>query len=564
MNKKFIFLIFCPPLLLAKTLPLFFQGNQQISERDLYNSISLYKPFFYEFYKEQPTVESKKVPLLAQAIKDYYRSRGYFHTIVTHAMRDDSVVIEISEEAPVTVADIAKISELDISKNIPFTKGEVFDSSKFTQSKADIKRMYENNSYCSAGFDAKAWIDIETNSAYLVYKAVKNEPCFFGNIVITPSENIDAKIIKSLLYIKEKESFSPIEITKSYESLYRYEGISKVIIDTAVDENNSVKTTIIVSENEKPVRFQAGVGASSDEGAMVSLGVNHRNLYGNLKTAGLTTRVTEIKQTIKTNFDMPIENRSSTGAELGFENENFIGYKESRTFGTLYLKQRESPHTFKESLLFDSSNTYESSDTLLFPEGILFVLSPKLEWGYDVRDKILDPSHGYFFNSEIAGSWMSDISDASYYKFKLTGGYILPLNSSILALKATFGSLHLYQGNIPESYLFYGGGMNSNRAYGYRKLSPTSSSGESIGSDSILDTTIEYRFQVYGDFKGVVFNDNTYIGEKEVPDYNKGYFSAGAGIRYMTPIGSVAIDFGFDMAHPAERYALHFHVGELF
>ncbi len=564
MNKIFIFFIFASPLLFAEIVPLLFQGNQQISERDLYSSINLYKPYFYEFYKDQPAIESKTVPLLDQAIKDYYRSRGYFHTIVMHRMRDGSVVIEISEEAPVRVADIAELSELDISKNIPFVKGEVFDSSKFTQSKADIKLKYANSSYCSAGLDAKAWIDIETNSAYLVYEAVKNEPCFFGDIAITSSENIDAEIIKSLLYIKEKEPFSPIEITKSYESLYRYEGISKVIIDTAVDENSSVKTTITVSENEKPVRFQAGVGASSDEGAMAQLGVNHRNLYGNLKTAGLVTRVTEIKQTIKTNFDMPIENRSSTGAELGFENENFIGYKESRIFSTLYLRQRESPHAFKESLLLDSSNTYNSSDKWLFPEGVLFVLSPKLEWGYDVRDKILDPSHGYFFNSEIAGSLMSDISDASYYKFKITGGYILPLNSSILALKATFGSLHLYQGDIPESYLFYGGGMNSNRAYGYRRLSPTSSSGESIGSDSILDTTIEYRFPVYGDFKGVVFNDNTYIGENEVPDYSKGYFSAGVGIRYMTPIGSVAIDFGFDIAHPIEQYAFHFHVGELF
>jgi translocation and assembly module TamA len=319
-----------------------------------------------------------------------------------------------------------------------------------------------------------------------------------------------------------------------------------------------------VSENEKPIRFQAGLGVNSDEGPMASLGVKHRNLLGNLKTLSLETKVSAIKQTIKTNFDMPLAERESTGVELGFENEEFVGYKESRTFGTLFLKQREKPNTFKESLFFDNSHTYESDDISLYPDGNLFVVSPKLEWGHDVRDKILDPTKGYFINSEIMGSLLCEVSDATYYKFKLSGGYILPLSPSILALKASFGSLHLYQGDIPESYLFYAGGMNSNRAYGYRKLSPTTDAGVAIGSDSILETTVEYRFPIYGDFKGVVFNDNTFIGTRAVPDYDNGYYSAGVGIRYLTPIGPIAIDIGFNIANPTAQYALHFHVGELF
>lgn len=563
-KKKFILFTLCISLLFGEQFPLVFQGNQKISERDLYDSINLYKPYFYEFYKDEPTVDEKTVALLVEAIKNYYRSRGYFHAVVSHAKKNGIILFHISEEAPILIAAVAIISKLDITGQISFEVGDIFDSSQFTQSKQDAKLLYANNSYCNAELNAKAWVDIETNSAYLLYDALANEKCYFGATQINSSKNIDAEIIKSLLYIKEKELFSPLKITKSYESLYGYEGISKAIIDTTVEANNSVKTIVSVSENEKPIRFQSGVGVSSDEGAMASLGINHRNLYGNLKTAGLSTRVTQLKQTIKANFDMPIENRSSVGTELGFENEKFIGFKERRIFAEFHLKQRMNPHNFKESLLFDSSQTYESEDKELFTEGNLFVLSPKLEWGYDVRDKILDPMQGYFINSEVMGSLMSEVSDATYYKFKLSGGYILPLNSQTLALKASLGSLHLIQGDIPESYLFYAGGMYSNRAYGYRKLSPLSDSGEPIGSDSILDTTIEYRFPIYGAFKGVIFNDNTYIGEKAVPDYDNGYFSAGVGIRYMTPIGAVAIDLGFDIANPSAQYAIHFHVGELF
>jgi outer membrane translocation and assembly module TamA len=106
--------------------------------------------------------------------------------------------------------------------------------------------------------------------------------------------------------------------------------------------------------------------------------------------------------------------------------------------------------------------------------------------------------------------------------------------------------------------------MNSNRAYGYRKLGPKNDKGDPIGSDSIIEATVEYRFPIYGNFKGVVFNDNTFLKSDYMDGYDKGYHSAGFGLRYLTPIGPIAIDFGFDMSNPTSQYAFHFHVGELF
>ena len=420
--------------------------------------------------------------------------------------------------------------------------------------------MYASNHYCNAKLDAKAWIDIETNLAYLVYNVTSNETCYFGKITIKNTENIDEDIIKSLLYINEKEVFSLNAITKSYQNLYAYDGISKALIDTTTDENNSVSTTVTIKENEKPIRFEAGLGASSNEGVMASLGVKHRNAYGNLKSVNLNTRVTEIKQTIKTNFDMPLLNKNTFGTELGLENEIFEGFKENRIFGSVYIAKRFTPTSIKGSLFFDNVRTFESDDAELFAEGTLFVLSPKFEWNYDTRDKVLDPSRGYFFGSEIMGSMLSEVSDASYYKFKLSGGYILPVSSSILAAKVSFGSLHLYEGEIPSSYRFFAGGMDSNRAFTYRQLGPLDDQSNPIGFDSVFETKLEERFPIYGDIKGVVFNDNTFIGT----DFSSGYYSAGFGLRYATPIGPLAIDFGFDISNPRSQNAFHFHIGESF
>lgn len=562
--KRFVLLLLFSSLLYGDFVPIYFKGNKQIKERELYEALNLYKPYLYEFWKKEPAVSPETAALLSATIKDFYHSKGFFHAEVTYSKSDKEIKITILEKSPIRIIDISMISKLNIDSTISFKKGMIFDSDKFDISKKDIKLFYANNAYCNTEIDSKAWIDIETDSAYLVYDVIPNQLCYFGEIEISSPESIDSQIISSMLHIEKNRLFSPEEIRKSYQSLYSNEGISKVIIDTDVINNNIVPVKVSITEIEKPIRFQAGIGASSDEGAMLTLGVKHRNIFGNLKTAGIETRLTEIKQTIKTNFFMPLKNRNSTGLEIGFEKEKFIGFKENRYFGSIYLKQRETPHIFQESLLFDYTTTYESDDEILFPEGHLFVLSAKLQWSYDTRDDILNPKKGYFFRPEIAGSLKSEISDASYYKYNISGGYIFPLLPSVIALKANYGSLRLYDGDIPASYRFYAGGMNSNRAYNYRKLGPVNEYDDPIGLHSILEMTAEYRFAISGNFRGVIFNDTTFIGEKEIPDQKNGYYSLGIGMRYVTPIGPIAFDIGFDAQNPQEQYAFHFHIGELF
>ncbi|OIP55996.1 MAG: hypothetical protein AUK54_02960 [Helicobacteraceae bacterium CG2_30_36_10] len=558
-EKLLLFLLFFS-LLHGDSVFIKFQGNKSITERELYDIAGLHKPYFYEFYKKEPSVNAKSLTLITQTVKNFYRSRGYFHAVVTHSLKEGYAQVVVQENAPVLVSDISTLSPKEISLAIPFKNGAVFDAQKFEESKKDIKLLYADAGYCKATLYAKAWVDIDANLAYLTYQVEQGALCYFTKLSISPSETIDADIIESLLYIEEGEPFSTKSIRQSYESLYAQEGISKALINT--DSHGNV--TVSITENEKPIRFQAGLGVSSDEGLMALLGIKHRNLFTNLKTLGLSTRVTEIKQTIQTNFDMPLANRNSTGAEVGYSNELFLGFKEEKVFGSIFLKQRNTPYQFQESLVFDHSLTYDSQDEVLFEPGALFILSPKLEWNYDTRDNLLNPTNGHFIRTEAMGSLQSEISDATYYKYKLSVAYIMPFLPSTVALKASLGSLHLFNGGLPPSYLFYAGGMNSNRAYGYRKLGPTNENGDPIGFNSLLETTAEYRFAIYGKLRGVLFSDNTFIGKGEVPNYDKGYYSAGVGLRYITPIGPIAVDFGFDINDPTQRYAFHFHIGELF
>jgi len=564
LRKKFYLFLLVSTLLFGQKLELHFDGNKYITSSELYSSLDLQEPRFYEFYKKPPFIDSKIVDLSIQTLKDYYKTRGFFDAVIESKIDKENLFLVIKENNPIVIKDISNISDLKIDEAIFFKVGDIFDSDRFIQSKKDIKLFYANNHFCNPNVEAKAWLDSENHAAYLTYESSKNKKCYFKNIEIKPSKDIDENTIRSVLYLQEDMEFSLSAITKSYEELYAYEGISKAIIDTDMQQDEFVHVNVSVVQNEKPLRFESGIGVSSDEGAMVSVGVLDRNFLGNLKTLSLKGRVTQVKQDIKLNFDMPMVNKNFTGFEVGFENEKYLGFSESKLYTDLYLKQRRDKHTFKESLLFDSINTYKSDDMLLFPINQLFILSPKLEYIYDTRDKILDPRSGYFIKGELLGSLKSSVSDATYYKLKATAGTINTIEKITFALKADYGFLKLHDGELPTSYGFFAGGMHSNRGYSYRKLGPQNSMGDPIGFDSIFETTAEVRFGIYGDFKGVVFSDNSFLSQDSTTDFSSGYHSIGFGFRYLTPIGPIAIDIGFDVENPKEQYAIHFHIGELF
>lgn len=565
MLKIKILILFLASLLFAQSMPLAFTGNKSFSQQELYEALDIEIPSFYEFWEDAPKIEAKNSKEFVATIKEFYKFKGFFQTSVSSSVNNNQVTIEIIENEPIVISDITVVSKLDIKNQIPFKVGNIFDSEKFTQSKKDIEILYGNNHYCKIDSNSKAWIDTQTNKAYIAYDITPNEKCVIGQINIISSSTIEPKFIKSLLYFEEGTLFSSQLIKNSYDSLYANGGISKAIISTHIDENsNKVDITVKITQNEQPTRLETGLGYSSDNGPLFSAGIKNKNIFGNLKTVGISTALTQNKQTIETEFTRPLSRQNSVGADGGYENEKFQGYSESRIFANIFLSQRKIPHRFTQSIIFDSSNTYDSSDLQLFPEGEILLISPKLGWQYDTRDNILSPKKGYFLSSDIMGSALSSLSDASYYKLNLQGGYILPLGDSILAFQAIFGSLNVYKGEVPASYRFYAGGVNSNRAYSFQTLGPKNSDGDAIGFSSILETTIEYRFPIYQNFRGVVFNDNTFAGDNTTPNFDDNYHSVGFGIRYTTPIGPLALDIGFDVDEPKKNYSLQFRIGEVF
>lgn len=552
------------PLLFAAPLPLRFVGNEKIASDALYSAIGLRKPYAIEVWEKEPTLEPIAAAQSATAISTYYRSKGYYHNKVTSQVSESAITIVIEENNPIKIADIQINSPVNIDSDILLKTGGLLDQEKFSDSKTRIKKRYGGAGYCNAEFNSKAWVDIETDLAYLLFEAVPNEKCTFGAISVESTPNIDGKLVTSMLRFKEGDPYSLEAIRLSYETLYAQEAIARVLINDNDHNGSIVPIALDIEEAERPIRFTAGLGYSSDQGLTAQTGVKHRNIFGNLKTLSLDARYSQIVQEASGTFGYPLANRGGLGASIGYRNEQFDGYKTESTYEKITAKYQDTPTAALVGVLFDRIQTYNSTDIVTFPDNVLFITSPLGELNYDTRDKPLDPTKGLWLNAKMTGSLLTPVfSDATYLKSILSGAYIQSFDTQVVGAKVKWGSLHLLDGRIPSSYRFYAGGMNSNRAYLYRDLGPKTSSGDPIGFASLMEGSVEYRFPIYGEFRGVLFNDLTFVSDVTIPDYTKGYWGVGGGLRYVTPIGPVAIDVGAD-PYNFSQYAIHFRIGELF
>ena len=230
------------------------------------------------------------------------------------------------------------------------------------------------------------------------------------------------------------------------------------------------------------------------------------------------------------------------------------------------------------------------SRLLRVPEGRTIAVAQRLGVTWDRRDNALAATMGTLFNAgvEHVSAFPLDESatiKSEFLKFTARGAFYIPFTKKGMALALSLAAgYNLQLRSDSQTYpdrLFYLGGVNTVRGFQLDEMVPQDVAqkilnGELViddvgvrGGDLFVNPRTELRIPLSEIFSLGVFLDtgNVWRDPKKnltsFADLLKLRYTAGAGLRLNTPIGPVALDYGFKLIRqPWEDLgALHFSIG---
>lgn len=190
----------------------------------------------------------------------------------------------------------------------------------------------------------------------------------------------------------------------------------------------------------------------------------------------------------------------------------------------------------------------------------------------DYRNDILNPGRGFLtrFSIQEAGNYVVG-GDFDYIRATLMAEGYIPYNlftPTVIALRSRIGSVYSVGSDvtgIPVQSRLYSGGTDGMRAFGRKRLSLYTPTGEPVpvGGLTLFEASIEPRFRLapklfnVGDLWGALFVDaatvlqgqfifDTPTNDQGVAQWsniaNSMLYGAGAGIWWLTPVGPVRVD----------------------
>jgi outer membrane translocation and assembly module TamA len=155
-------------------------------------------------------------------------------------------------------------------------------------------------------------------------------------------------------------------------------------------------------------------------------------------------------------------------------------------------------------------------------------------------------------------------------------GYIPFGKSVVWANRTRAGKLYARDiADMPFASRYFTGGSNSVRGWGRFEISPLNEDGLPVGGRSLLELSSELRFPIRGRLTGVAFIDaGTVRSDVSQFQFDDLRYAVGPGLRYLTPIGPVRADIGFQLnpvpgliingSEQKRPWRIHFSIGQAF
>lgn len=418
----------------------------------------------------------------------------------------------------------------------------------------------------------KLTLFVRGQRADLTFHVVHGPVASFGATVVSGTRKVKPEVVLKRVSWKQGACFNQNKIEETRTALIDGQLFSSVDISHSLVPDAGGEVPMTVTVKERALRtLKAGVNYSTDQGAVLTGGWEHRNFFGNAEKFNADTSLGQFKQSLDTSLRIPDFMQPGQVLALG----GGISQEDQDAYRATSLKtnagiERPLLRNLRGGVGVGFTLT-ESEDALAGQKKTYGLLSFPGFLTYDTRDDVLDTRKGIYANVNVTPYTETFGDGGQFIKTQAVAQTYLSSQvalSPTLALKLAGGSISGGEGaDLPSDLRFYAGGGGSVRGYGYQTLGPRKNN-TPVGGNSFITASAEGRLRFTGDFGGVVFADAGNVYDSSSPQTGANlYTSVGVGVRYFTAIGPLRADIavplnGEDIGAPA--YGLYISIGQSF
>jgi outer membrane protein insertion porin family len=301
--------------------------------------------------------------------------------------------------------------------------------------------------------------------------------------------------------------------------------------------------------------FSIGAGFGNVENFFLTGSVSERNLFGRAQTLALqgqlgakTTKFT-LSFTEPWLFDIPL----SAGVDVYNWKYEFSSYDKNSIGGNLRFGYPLFDYTRGYLTYgYDIANITDVDDnaanSIKSDEGKNIKSSVGARLKYDSRDHTFHPTQGAMHEGSFEFAGLG--GNVGFTKYIAETAWYLPIFwKAIGVLHARGGYVKQLAGKtLPDYEKFYMTGLNTLRGFDRNDLSPRSDSGAEVGGNKFVLMNAEIRVPLVeqaGVFGVVFFDTGDVYDEEEDIRLDRMRESAGLGIRWLSPVGPIKLEYGF-------------------
>jgi outer membrane protein insertion porin family len=601
-----VLLAFSPSLLTAQdeytVAKVEFSGNREFSDGNLTELLALSVPDWVGrtiLGKDASRITQDEVDRFAHILRNYYQREGFLYADVAGSVNDvDEAArtlklhFDVREGLPIMIDTLSTSAVADSAYDTVRVAGIIdeavslfnlkpgmrFRDESIGQDRDTLMQTFARNGYPYATAAEKIRVHTTDSTVAVVWEVRPGPLSRFGDVTFQGNEHVSDEIVQRRLAFEVGDVFNVQKVKKSQRDLYDLGVFQIVSFKAQFDRRLEDTVPIDVTLQEAPLfstKFGVGYGTEDKFRASVDFRVRRflggaRTLLVRLKRSALQPYYVSLSLTQPdvlfrlTSLTVnpyalrqiePAYSADRWGANLVLSYPFALYTDASMTYNLERVKQDSSAGSGLESSGEETKSLYNKSS-------LTFLLR------YDSSRPLFDPSQGIYVALAVQVAGLFQPPSNNYIKIPLDlRAYRLLSGWLVVAVRLAVGTIvaPAEDAFIPIEEKFYAGGASSIRGFERSSVGPLDADGNPVGGNSGLIGSCEFRVPIIESFGAVVFSDFGNVWATSLT-FKPGdlRFSAGAGLRYETPIGPVR----FDVAIPVPKAGLpvqyYFTLGHAF